>query len=132
MCNETAWLLESSAVTNLFWDPALARCAEYPLLVHLAYQCSFLFVCFIGLYAEHPYMVGVHPFELFFFYWLLVACTLSLHAMYCIIICIKMLVFVGIGVIILGGVFFLCVLGNCGRKFIKFVYGQGRTLCVSL
>ena len=92
--------------------------------MHLAYQCSFLFVCFIGLYAEHPYMVGVHPFELFFFtgYLLLVLC----HFMQC----IKMLVFVGIGVIILGGVFFLCVLGNCGRKFIKFVYII--ILCVSL
>ena len=29
---------------------------ECPLFVHLAYQCSFLFVCFIGLYAGHPYI----------------------------------------------------------------------------
>ena len=24
-----------------------------PYFVHLAYQCSFLFVCFVGMYAGH-------------------------------------------------------------------------------
>ena len=44
----------------------LGRCA--PLFVSLAYQCccysSFLFVCFVGLYAEHPY-VHLISFEIF-------------------------------------------------------------------
>ena len=35
-----------------------------PLFVHLAYQCSFLFVCFEGLYAGHPY-IHLISFEIF-------------------------------------------------------------------
>ena len=34
----------------------LGRCVECPLFVHLAYQCSFLFVYFVGLYAGHTYI----------------------------------------------------------------------------
>ena len=34
------------------WEDVL----ECLLFVHLAYQCSFLFVCFVGLYAGHPYI----------------------------------------------------------------------------
>ena len=37
---------------------------ECPLFVHLAYQCSFLFVCFVGLYAGHPY-IHLISFEIF-------------------------------------------------------------------
>ena len=47
----------------------LGRCAECPLFVHLAYQCSFLFVCFVGLYAGHPY-IHLISFEIF-----LLACS---------------------------------------------------------
>ena len=32
--------------------------------MHLAYQCSFLFVCFVGLYAGHPYILLI-SFEIF-------------------------------------------------------------------
>ena len=32
--------------------------------MHLAYQCSFLFVCFEGLYAGHPY-IHLISFEIF-------------------------------------------------------------------
>ena len=44
----------------------IRRC---PLFVHLAYQCcccysSFLFVCFVGLYAGHPY-IQLISFEIF-------------------------------------------------------------------
>ena len=35
-----------------------------PLFVHLAYQWSFLFVCFVGLYAGHPY-IHLISFEIF-------------------------------------------------------------------
>ena len=35
-----------------------------PLFVHLAYQCSFLFVYFVGLYAGHPY-IHLISFEIF-------------------------------------------------------------------
>ena len=35
-----------------------------PLFVHLAYQCSFLFVFFVGLYAGHPY-IHLISFEIF-------------------------------------------------------------------
>ena len=35
-----------------------------PLFVHLAYQCPFLFVCFVGLYAGHPY-IHLISFEIF-------------------------------------------------------------------
>ena len=41
-CSQDAW--------------GLGRCAECPLFVHLAYQCSFLFVCFVGLYAGHTFV----------------------------------------------------------------------------
>ena len=42
---------------------------DAPLFVHLAYQCcccysSFLFVCFVGLYAGHPY-IQLISFEIF-------------------------------------------------------------------
>ena len=37
---------------------------ECPLFVHLAYQCSFLFVCFVDLYAGHPY-IHLISFEIF-------------------------------------------------------------------
>ena len=35
-----------------------------PLFVHLAYQWSFLFVCFVDLYAGHPY-IHLISFEIF-------------------------------------------------------------------
>ena len=37
---------------------------ECPLFVHLPYQCSFLFVCFEGLYVGHPY-IHLISFEIF-------------------------------------------------------------------
>ena len=37
--------------------------------MHLAYQWSFLFVCFVGLYAGHPY---IHLISFEIFYWLVV------------------------------------------------------------
>ena len=52
------------------WEDAL-QCAECPLFMHLAYQCcccysSFLFVCFVALYAGHPYIHWT-SFEIFLF-----------------------------------------------------------------
>ena len=41
------------------WEDVPIEC---PLFVHLAYQCSFLFVCFVGLYAGHH--IHLH-FEIF-------------------------------------------------------------------
>ena len=43
---------------------ALEDVPSVPLFVHLAYQCSFLFVCFVGLYAGHPY-IHLISFEIF-------------------------------------------------------------------
>ena len=42
----------------------LGKMCRVPLFVHLAYQCSFLFVCFVGLYAGHPY-IHLISFEIF-------------------------------------------------------------------
>ena len=47
----------------------LGRCAKCPLFVRLAYQCcccysSLLFVCFVVLYAGHPY-IHLISFEIF-------------------------------------------------------------------
>ena len=43
------------------WEDVPIEC---PLFVHLAYQCFFLFVCFVGLYAGHPYIHSI-SFEIF-------------------------------------------------------------------
>ena len=57
------------AATDMMYIGCLGirRC---PLFVHLAYQCCccyspFLFVCFVGLYAGHPYTSILISFEIF-------------------------------------------------------------------
>ena len=52
---------------------------DAPLFVHLAYQCcccysSFLFVCFVSLYAGHPY-IQLISFEIFLLSCNLYRCT---------------------------------------------------------
>ena len=52
---------------------------DAPLFVHLAYQCcccysSFLFVCFVGLYAGHPY-IQLISFEIFLLSCYYYSCT---------------------------------------------------------
>ena len=58
-----AWLLDMqwSHWCRDAWEDVPIEC---PLFVHLAYQCSFLFVCFVGLYAGHPY-IHLISFEIF-------------------------------------------------------------------
>ena len=57
-------------------DVGMLGNSKMPLFVHLAYQCcccysSFLFVCFVGLYAGHPY-IQLISFEIF-----LLSCYIS-------------------------------------------------------
>ena len=59
-----AWLLDMQC--SHWCRDAWEDVPSCPLFVHLAYQwlCSFLFVCFVGLYAGHPY-IHLISFEIF-------------------------------------------------------------------
>ena len=52
------------AATDVGMLRKICRSSSPALFVHLACQCSFLFVCFVGLYAGHPY-IHLISFEIF-------------------------------------------------------------------
>ena len=51
-------------IISTFLSDVASDVSEYSLFVHLAYQCSFLFVYFVGLYAGHTY-IHLISFEIF-------------------------------------------------------------------
>ena len=55
LLKKIAWLLDMQCSHGCrdAWEDVLS-CPLF--VVHLAYQWSFLFVCFVGLYAGHPYI----------------------------------------------------------------------------